>query len=365
MGNKPINDRLLRALKLEPVDQTPVWVMRQAGRYLPEYQLLRSEAPDFMAFCRTPELAAQATLQPLGRFPLDAAIVFSDILTIPDAMGCPVSFVQGHGPVLENPIIDEDALNNLTIPHVEEELRYVAETVSLASQKIENHVPLIGFSGSPWTVACYMVEGGSSKLFLTIKRMVYKNPEMLHELLEKITKVTINYLIMQADAGANVLMVFDSWGGILTPSAYRSFSLNYLRQIAAALKANSSTANTPLIFFSKQAHHAYADLAQSGCQGIGVDWTINLGQVRKQLGDAKVALQGNLDPAILLSSPHAIQLGVQDVLDAYGDQPGHIFNLGHGIDKDTPIEHVAVMVDTVQTISRERFKKDHNGQPHE
>jgi uroporphyrinogen decarboxylase len=347
---KIANDRFLRALRLEPVDHTPIWVMRQAGRYLPEYREIRAQATGFMDFCRNVELASEATIQPLERFPLDAAIVFSDILTVPDAMGCSVEFISGTGPVFKNPIKSETDIDKLVIPDVSETLGYVADVVAAAKQKIAGRVPLIGFAGSPWTVACYLVEGAGSKFFLQVRKMLYKNPELMHRLLQKITDTTINYLLMQVEAGAQTLMVFDSWGGLLSPSSYDPFSLRYLQQITAAVKAKH--ADIPVILFSKQAHHAYGKLAQTGCQGIGVDWTIDLATVREQIQPHSVALQGNLDPALLLSTPEAIQAGVRDVLASYGDGPGHVFNLGHGIDKETPIDNMAALVEAVHSYSR-------------
>jgi uroporphyrinogen decarboxylase len=350
----PKNNRFLRALKLEPVDQTPIWVMRQAGRYLPEYLKIRSQVSDFMSFCRNTELAAEATVQPLARFPLDAAIVFSDILTVPDAMGCPVHFESGVGPIFADPIRNSSDVAKLIVPDVAEKLGYVADVVSLARKKINNEVPLIGFAGSPWTVACYLVEGSGSKFFLLVRKMLYKNPELMHKLLQKITDTTINYLKMQAEAGAQALMVFDSWGGLLCPATYGEFSLKYLQQIVRVLKASDKTKEIPIILFSKQAHHAYAKLAATGCQGIGVDWTIDLKTVRETIKRNPVALQGNLDPALLLADPVAIQGGVRRVLESYGKGPGHIFNLGHGIDKATPIENMMALVQSVQTYSRKK-----------
>jgi uroporphyrinogen decarboxylase len=350
----PKNDRFLRALRLEPVDQTPVWVMRQAGRYLPEYRELRAQVPDFMSFCRNTEFAAEATIQPLARFPLDAAIVFSDILTVPDAMGCRVHFESGKGPIFADPIRNADEVNKLCIPDVADSLGYVADAISLARKKIANQVPLIGFAGSPWTVGCYMVEGSGSKQFLLAKKMLYKNPELMHKLLQKITETTIHYLTMQVEAGAQALMIFDSWGGLLCPATYAEFSLKYMQNIVTALKSSEKTKDIPVILFSKHAHHAYAALAASGCQGIGVDWSIELKTVREQIQNNPVALQGNLDPALLLSDPIAIQAGVRRVLESYGKGPGHIFNLGHGIDKTTPIENMTALVQAVQTYSREK-----------
>lgn len=346
------NDRFLRALNLEPVDRTPIWVMRQAGRYLPEYRELRATVPNFMSFCRHTELAAEVTVQPLERFPLDAAIVFSDILTVPDAMGCAVHFESGRGPVFADPIKNEHDVAKLIIPDVVEKLGYVADAVSLAKKKIANRVPLIGFAGSPWTIACYMIEGQGSKQFFAPKQMMYQHPALLHELLDKITQTTVDYLLMQVEAGAQALMVFDSWGGLLSPQAYTDFSLHYMQKIVTALKASDKSRHIPVILFSKQAHHAYPALAASGCQGIGVDWTIDLKTVREQINGHSVALQGNLDPAVMLSNPHTIQSEVKRVMDSFGEGPGHIFNLGHGIDKTTPPENMAALVEAVHNYQR-------------
>lgn len=341
------NDRFLRALRCEPCDRPPIWVMRQAGRYLPEYRKTRSQATDFIAFCRNKDLATEATLQPLARFELDAAIVFSDILTVPDAMGCPVRFEPGVGPLFDRPIRDADSVQKLSAPCVADTLGYVGDVVSSVKQALAGRVPLIGFAGSPFTVACYMTEGSGSKQFLTWRGMMYRAPEIAHTLLSKITSTTIDYLIMQAQAGADVLMLFDSWGGLLSPEAYDCFSLHYMKQIVTALQSNPATKDKPLILFSKQAHHAYEKLANTGCQGLGVDWSIDIGAVRQRLAGRRVALQGNLDPAVLLSTPDTVALEAKKVLNAYGTGPGHIMNLGHGIDKETPIENMAALVETV------------------
>ena len=352
--SSPQNDRLLKALRLEPVDRTPVWVMRQAGRYLPEYRALRAKTTDFMAFCRDPQKAAEATCQPLERFDLDAAIVFSDILTIPEAMGCGLHFEPGVGPIFPDPVRSESDVSALINPDVESTLGYVGDAIAVARTQINNRVPLIGFAGSPWTIACYMIEGGGSKLFLTIREMIYKNPELVHTLLQKITRTTIDYLTMQVERGAQALMLFDSWGGILSPAAHREFSQRYLGEIISALKSDPRTQSIPITAFSKQAHHAYANLADLGCDGLGVDWTIDLASVKEQLAGRRVALQGNLDPALMLSTPEAIQAGVRAVLESYGDGPGHIFNLGHGIDKTTPIENMQALVEAVHHYSSQK-----------
>ncbi len=340
------DSRFLRALACQSVDRPPLWVMRQAGRYLPEYLELRRQTPDFMTFCRTPELAMEATLQPLRRFPLDAAIIFSDILTIPDAMGTKVRFAPGEGPIIDDPANSEKRIKQLITPDVEDTLGYVAKAISATRAAMPADIPLIGFAGSPWTVACYQVEGGSSKLFFTIKKMAYDAPKLLHELLRKITAVTIDYLCMQIQAGANAIMLFDSWGGVLSPECYDAFSLPYLKTITQALKEKHP--DIPVTAFSKQAHHAYSKLANIGVQGIGVDWMIDLRDVRAQVGP-DVALQGNLDPAVILTTPEIVSEHAHRMLDQIASKPGYIANLGHGIDKHTPIENMHALVEAVQS----------------
>jgi len=331
--------RFIKALLRQPVDKTPLWLMRQAGRYLPEYRKLRADVPNFLTFCKTPELACEATLQPLRRFDLDAAIIFSDILTIPDALNVGLEFAKGEGPLIHRPIRSQADVDKLPKISVVNDLAYVAEAIKLTKKALNNKVPLIGFAGSPWTVACYMVEGSGSKTFFTIREMLYKNPEILHALLEKLMLLTHDYLQMQIDAGADVIMIFDTWGGLLTPKAYQEFSLRYMRQLAKQIKV-------PVILFSKGADSCLEMIADSDCQGVGVDWTIDIGEAKRRIGD-RVAVQGNLDPAVLLSTPEKVQAAAREILSAWGAAPGHIFNLGHGIDLNTPIENVAALVEAV------------------
>ncbi|WP_149194858.1 uroporphyrinogen decarboxylase [Luteimonas suaedae] len=349
------NDRLLRALRREPVDRTPVWLMRQAGRYLPEYRETRRQAGSFLAMAKNPEIACEITLQPLRRFPLDAAILFSDILTIPDAMGLALYFVEGEGPKFRHPVRDAAAIAKLGVPDMETELRYVMDAVRTVRRELDGDVPLIGFSGSPWTLACYMVEGGGSKDFGRIKAMALNAPQALHTLLSVNTDAVIAYLAAQRAAGAQALQVFDTWGGVLSPAMYREFSLPYLTRIARELERGDDAQRTPLILFGKgNAAHLEA-LADSGAEGVGVDWLIGLEEAARRTG-GKVALQGNLDPAVVYGSPEAIRREVAAVLDAYaagngGSRDGHVFNLGHGMSPDMDPEHVAVLVDAVHTHS--------------
>ena len=340
------NDRLIKALLRQPVDRTPVWMMRQAGRYLPEYRALRQQVPDFMTFCKTPDLAVEVTLQPLARFALDAAIIFSDILTIPDAMGMQLEFVVGEGPVIHNPVRTERDVKTLTRPDVSRELDYVMQAISQCQQALVGKVPLIGFAGSPWTLATYMVEGGSSKFFAVIKGMLYREPTLLHKLLDKLAIVTIDYLNAQIAAGANAIMIFDTWGGVLTPATYKEFSLHYMQKIAEQLQREHEGQRIPVVFFTKNAAPWLETIAHSGCDAMGVDWTVDIGEVRERIGD-KVALQGNLDPMTLFGAPESVRAEVQRILQNFGPHPGHVFNLGHGIHKDTPIESVTAMVDAV------------------
>jgi uroporphyrinogen decarboxylase len=349
------NDRLLRALRREPVDATPVWLMRQAGRYLPEYRATRARAGSFLAMAKTPELACEVTLQPLARFDLDAAILFSDILTVPDAMGLGLYFVDGEGPKFERPIRSVADVDKLFVPDMAGELRYVMDAVSLIRKELDSSVPLIGFSGSPWTLACYMVEGGGSDNYSKIKAMLLNEPVALHKLLDVTTDAVIAYLSAQRAAGAQVLQVFDTWGGVLAPHHYREFSLPYLSRIAQELKLGDGSERTPLILFGKGNAPYLAELADSGAEALGVDWLISLEDARRRTG-GKVALQGNLDPAILYGSPEAIRIEVRRTLDSYasggdGTQTGHIFNLGHGLSPDMDPEHVRVLVDAVHEFS--------------
>ncbi len=345
------NDRLLRALRHEPVDATPVWLMRQAGRYLPEYRATRARAGSFMGLATNPELACEVTLQPLARFDLDAAILFSDILTIPDAMGLGLSFVEGEGPKLARPIRSAADVDRLAVPDMEDELRYVMDALRLIRRELDGRVPLIGFSGSPWTLACYMIEGGGSDNFSKIKAMAFSDPALLHRLLETVTDAVIAYLSAQRQAGAQVLMVFDTWGGVLSPHFYRDFSLRYLRRIAKEFERGDGDSRTPLILFGKGNAPYLEELADTGAEGVGVDWLVSLEEARRRTG-GKVALQGNLDPATLYGSPEAIRAEVRRTLDSYGPGPGHVFNLGHGMAPDMDPERVKVLVDAVHEFSR-------------
>ena len=340
------NDTLIRALFRQPVTRTPIWVMRQAGRYLPEYRELRSKAPDFMRFCKTPDMACEATLQPLRRFDLDAAIIFSDILTIPEAMGMELQFVAGEGPQFSTPLRQEHAINRLHEVDVDDKLGYVRDAIMLTVKELAGKVPLIGFSGSPWTLAAYMIEGSGSKTFLHPRAMGYQQPQLLHTLLAKLTRVVIDYLNMQVKAGARVLMVFDSWGGLLSPECFRQFSLQYLKQIAAGVLREHNGVKIPLIFFSKDANGMLEELAVTGCDALGCDWKIDLHDARQRVGD-RVALQGNLDPAVMLTSPEIVQQEAKRVLESYGRGVGHVFNLGHGIDQHTPIDNMTALVECV------------------
>lgn len=345
------NDRFLRALRREPVDCTPVWIMRQAGRYLPEYRATRARAGSFLALAKTPELACEVTLQPLQRFELDAAILFSDILTVPDAMGLGLYFVEGEGPKFERPVRSAADVARLAVPDIGTELRYVTDAVSLIRRELDGRVPLIGFSGSPWTLACYMVEGGSSDGFSRIKAMMYDDPTSLHRLLEVVTEAVIAYLAAQREAGAQALQIFDTWGGVLSPAMYREFSLRYLARIAQELPRGEGAERTPLILFGKgNAPHLEA-LADTGAEGVGVDWSVTLEEARRRTGN-RVALQGNLDPAVLFASPERIRAEAAAVLQSYGPGPGHVFNLGHGITPDVKPDHLKALVDAVHELSR-------------
>ncbi|PPJ43381.1 MULTISPECIES: uroporphyrinogen decarboxylase [unclassified Pseudoxanthomonas] len=350
------NDRFLRALRREPVDCTPVWLMRQAGRYLPEYRATRKEAGSFLGMAKNPEIACEVTLQPLRRYDLDAAILFSDILTVPDAMGLGLYFVEGEGPKFERTVRSAADAAKLGVPDMETELRYVMDAVRVIRRELDGKVPLIGFSGSPWTLACYMVEGGGSKDFARIKAMALNEPAALHRLLSVNTDAVIAYLAAQRAAGAQALQVFDTWGGVLSPAMYREFSLPYLQRIAHELDRGEGAERTPLILFGKGTAAYLEALAATGAEGVGVDWLIELGDAARRTG-GKVALQGNLDPATLYGSPEAIRAEVKRTLDSYrdgngGSREGHVFNLGHGMSPDMDPEHVAVLVDAVHTFSR-------------
>ncbi len=338
--------RFLRALRREPVDMTPIWIMRQAGRYLPEYRDTRARAGSFLALAQTPELACEVTLQPLQRFPLDAAILFSDILTIPDAMGLGLHFVDGEGPKLRHPLRNTADIARLGVPDPETDLRYVMDAVRLVRRELNERAPLIGFSGSPWTLACYMIEGEGSSSFSRAKALALDEPTAMHRLLATLAQSVARYLAAQAAAGAQALMVFDTWGGLLSPASFREFSLRWLGEIVAQLKADPIARNVPVTLFSKGANGHLEALADTGCNALGVDWTIDIGSARERVG-ARVALQGNLDPAVLAASPEAIRAEATALLDAFGDHPGHVFNLGHGITPDIDPANVAVLVDAV------------------
>lgn len=344
------NDRFLRALMREPVDVTPVWMMRQAGRYLPEYRKTREKAGDFMTLCSTPDLACEVTLQPLRRFPLDALIIFSDILTVPDAMGLGLYFETGEGPRFKKPVQSVADINALSVPDPEQELRYVMDTVRLVRQELNGRVPLIGFSGSPWTVATYMVEGGSSKHFSIIKRMMFEQPDLLHQLLDINTRALTAYLNAQIGAGVQAVMIFDTWGGVLTADDYLKFSLHYMRRIVEGLVSESDGRRVPVILFTKNGGQWLLPMAKSGCDALGIDWTTRLAEARSQVGD-RVALQGNMDPCVLYAGPERIQQEVARILADYGSGSGHVFNLGHGIHPDTDPEHAAIFIEAVHTLS--------------
>lgn len=344
------NDRLLRALLREPVDVTPVWMMRQAGRYLPEYRATRQKAGNFMDLCQNADLACEVTLQPLERFPLDAAILFSDILTIPDAMGLGLYFTEGEGPKFERPVQDAAAVRALGVPDPEGELKYVMDAVRTIRRELDGRVPLIGFSGSPWTLATYMVEGGSTKNFAKTKGMMFEDPALMHELLGKLADSVTAYLNAQVAAGAQALQIFDTWGGVLSPRDYETFSLAYMERIIKGLTRESEGRRVPVILFTKNGGQWLERMADSGCDALGVDWTTDLADARVRTRD-RVALQGNVDPCILYASPERIKEEVANVLDSYGHGPGHVFNLGHGIHPDVPPEHAAALVEAVHDLS--------------
>ena len=344
------NDTFLRALQRQPVDYTPVWMMRQAGRYLPEYRETRAKAGSFMELCRNPELACEVTIQPLDRFPLDAAILFSDILTIPDAMGLGLYFTEGEGPHFERPVRSAADVERIGVPDPEDELRYVMDAVATIRHVLDGRVPLIGFSGSPWTLATYMVEGGSTKNFAQTKAMMFDRPDLMHALLGKVADTVIAYLNGQVARGAQALMVFDTWGGVLTPGDYREFSLRYMERIVDGVTREAEGRKVPVILFSKGGGQWLDRMAETGCDALGVDWTIDLTDARRLVRD-KVALQGNLDPCTLYASPERIRREVGRVLASYGAGSGHVFNLGHGIHPDVNPDHAAAMVDAVHELS--------------
>jgi uroporphyrinogen decarboxylase len=344
------NDRLIRALLRQPVDVTPVWMMRQAGRYLPEYLKVRKQAGSFMALCTNPELACEVTMQPLERFPLDAAILFSDILTIPDAMGLGLYFEEGEGPRFKKPVRTAADVTALGVPDPETELRYVMDAVRLIRRTLDNRLPLIGFSGSPWTLATYMVEGSSTKTFSRIKGMLYSEPRLLHQLLDTIAASVSSYLNAQIAAGAQAVMIFDTWGGVLTPDDYRDFSLQYMQKIVAGLTREAAGLQVPVVLFTKGGCQWLEAMADTGADALGLDWSTDLAMARKRVGD-RVALQGNLDPAVLYATPEVIRKQVAHVLAQFGAGSGHVFNLGHGITPDVDPENAGALVEAVHELS--------------
>jgi uroporphyrinogen decarboxylase len=326
--------------------------MRQAGRYLPEYRETREQAGGFLDLCKNKELACEVTLQPLRRFDLDAAILFSDILTIPDAMGLGLYFGEGEGPKFEHPVRSESDIDKLFVPDPADKLRYVTDAVTLIRSELDGKAPLIGFSGSPWTLATYIVEGGSSKDYHHVKGMMYENPGALHKLLDILARSVVAYLNAQIEAGAQAVMIFDTWGGVLSPQTYRSFSLDYMRQIVSGLKRQHDGQTIPVTLFTKGGAQWIEAIADSGCDAVGLDWTINIDEAKRRIGD-KVALQGNLDPCLLYASPETIRDAVRDVITRYGADPGHVFNLGHGIHQTVDPERLAILVDAVHEFGRE------------
>jgi uroporphyrinogen decarboxylase len=349
---RPKNDNFLRALLREPTDYTPLWLMRQAGRYLPEYCETRKRAGSFLNLCKSPSLACEVTLQPLARYNLDAAILFSDILTVPDAMGLGLYFADGEGPKFERPLREEWAIRDLTVPDPYDHLRYVMDAVVEIRRALDNSVPLIGFSGSPFTLACYMVEGGGSDDFRTVKSMLYSRPDLLHHILDVTANAVTAYLNAQIESGAQAVQIFDTWGGALSHAAYEEFSLAYMRRVIDGLKKTHDGERIPCIVFTKGGGQWIEKIAASGCDAIGLDWTTDLGEARRRTA-GKVTLQGNFDPIALFASPEAVAKEATRVLDCFGPgNTGHVFNLGHGINQHTPPDNVAVLVDTVHNYKR-------------
>ncbi|ABA59450.1 Uroporphyrinogen decarboxylase HemE [Nitrosococcus oceani ATCC 19707] len=344
------NDRFLRALLRQPVDRTPIWIMRQAGRYLPEYREVRAKAGDFLTLCTTPELACEVTLQPLRRFDLDAAIIFSDILTIPHAMGLGLYFSKGEGPRFERPVRTKNQVSALGVPDPESDLSYVMEALRLTRRELDGRVPLIGFSGSPWTLACYMVEGGSSKDFALIKGLMFEHPQVMHHLLEILAQAVTVYLNAQIAAGAQAVMLFDTWGGALSHRDYRDFSLSYMARIVEGVVRENEGRQVPVILFTKGGGLWLETMAGTGCDALGVDWTVDLAKARMQVGK-QVALQGNMDPCVLYASSERVRQEASEIIKAYGAGSGHVFNLGHGIHPTVMPEKVAALVDAVHELS--------------
>jgi uroporphyrinogen decarboxylase len=343
------NDTFLRALLKEPVEYTPIWMMRQAGRYLPEYRATRARAGSFMGLCTSPDYATEVTLQPLERFPLDAAILFSDILTVPDAMGLGLYFADGEGPKFQHPLRDEAAIKALTVAPMDK-LQYVFDAVASIRKALDGRVPLIGFSGSPFTLACYMIEGGGSDDFRNVKAMLYSRPELLHHILDVNARTVTDYLNAQIDAGAQAVQIFDTWGGALTHAAYKEFSLAYMQKVVAGLKREADGRRVPVIVFTKGGGQWLEDIATIGADAIGLDWTTDIADARRRVGD-DVALQGNLDPNVLFASPEGIEKEVSRILSSYGQGSGHVFNLGHGISQFVNPDHAAALVEAVHRLS--------------
>ena len=346
------NDRYIKALLKQDTDTTPVWIMRQAGRYLPEYKETRKQAGSFLDLCMNPELACEVTLQPLRRFDLDAAILFSDILTIPDAMDLGLYFSEGEGPKFKNPIRTQADIKKLFVPDPSEKLRYVTDAVTLIRHELGGQVPLIGFSGSPWTLATYMIEGGSSKDYHHSKGLLYENPAALHQILDVISQSVVLYLNAQIEAGAQSVMIFDTWGGVLSPEAYQEFSLRYMQQIVEQLHREYEGQTIPVTLFTKGGGQWIELIADTGCNGVGLDWTLSIDEARKRVGD-KVALQGNLDPNVLYASAEIIRNHVKQLIEKFGNHNGHVFNLGHGIHQTVNPDHLKVLVDAVHEFGRE------------
>ncbi|MCS4533624.1 uroporphyrinogen decarboxylase [Neisseria montereyensis] len=345
------NDTFLRALLKQPVEYTPIWMMRQAGRYLPEYKATRAQAGSFLELCKNTDLATEVTIQPLDRFDLDAAILFSDILTVPDAMGLGLYFSEGEGPKFERALQHEADIAKLVVPDMAE-LQYVFDAVSSIRRALNGRVPLIGFSGSPFTLACYMVEGSSSKEFRTIKGMMYSRPDLLHKILDTNAQAVTAYLNAQIEAGAQAVQIFDTWGGVLSDAAFEAFSLRYMKQITDGLKREHEGRRVPVILFTKGGGLWLEKMAQTGADALGLDWSCNIGEARRRVGD-KVALQGNFDPFALFGTPESIRSEAARILAAYGEGSGHVFNLGHGINQHTDPEHAKLLVDTVHELSRQ------------
>ena len=344
------NDRFLKALMRQPVDRTPVWMMRQAGRYLPEYRATRAQAGDFMSLCKNTELACEVTLQPLERYELDAAILFSDILTIPDAMGLGLYFAEGEGPKFHKPVRTEADIDQLQVINTASDLAYVTDAVSMIRRELQGRVPLIGFSGSPWTLATYMIEGQSSRDFARAKTMLYTQPELMHQLLDKLALSVIDYLNAQIIAGAQVVQIFDTWGGALSHAAYQEFSLAYMQKIVSGLIKQADGRDVPVILFTKGGGLWLEAMADTGCHGLGLDWTMDLAVAKARVGN-RVALQGNMDPAVLRADPATIEREVQRILASFGSGSGHIFNLGHGITPDIDPEHARAFIEAVHKFS--------------